>query len=184
MFVHTIDALYMQCNSCLVHYVIEKRVNMKFYFKMGQKCNVGCDLNFLLLNHASGITFHDNAWCHTATCVKQFLGYHQITQLSHSPYSPDLWPTNFFPVSKSEIGSGRTQTCKHSDIKAAVNKNLMQWRKVGYSRSFQHLYKCCQKCISSSKEVPRKIVSFFFGNIQYCNISVISYLIYRSHLVN
>jgi len=47
---------------------------------------------------------HDNAPAHTALSVRQFLTKNRMTTASHHPYSPDLHPAIFFPVSKNEEG--------------------------------------------------------------------------------
>jgi transposase len=39
---------------------------------------------------------HDNAPCHAALNVREFLAKHSILVVPHPPYSPDLAPSDFF----------------------------------------------------------------------------------------
>jgi transposase len=43
---------------------------------------------------------HDNAPCHAALSVREFLAKHSIPVVPHPPYSPDLVPCNFFLFSR------------------------------------------------------------------------------------
>jgi hypothetical protein len=54
---------------------------------------------------------HDNAPCHAALSVREFLAKHSIPVVSHLPYSPDLAPCDFllFPRLKSTEKGKRFQ---------------------------------------------------------------------------
>jgi histone-lysine N-methyltransferase SETMAR len=46
---------------------------------------------------------HDNAPCHAALSVREFLAKHSITVVPHLPYSPDLAPCEFFLFPRLKI---------------------------------------------------------------------------------
>jgi histone-lysine N-methyltransferase SETMAR len=54
---------------------------------------------------------HDNAQCHAALSVREFLAKHSISVVPHLPYSPDLAPCDFFlfPKLKSTLKGKRFQ---------------------------------------------------------------------------
>jgi hypothetical protein len=54
---------------------------------------------------------HDNALCHAALSVREFLAKHSIPVVPQPPYSPDLAPCNFFlfPWLKSTLRGKRLQ---------------------------------------------------------------------------
>jgi histone-lysine N-methyltransferase SETMAR len=59
----------------------------------------------------SWLLHHDNAPCHAALSVREFLAKHSIPVVSHPPYSPDLAPYDFFlfPRLKSTLKGKRFQ---------------------------------------------------------------------------
>jgi hypothetical protein len=54
---------------------------------------------------------HDNAPCHVALSVREFLAKHSIPVVLHPPYAPDLAPCDFFlfPRLKSTLKGKRFQ---------------------------------------------------------------------------
>jgi hypothetical protein len=54
---------------------------------------------------AKSVLLHDNAPCHTASCVREFLAKYNIPVVPHLPYSSDLAPCNFllFPRLSSTL---------------------------------------------------------------------------------
>jgi transposase len=48
------------------------------------------------LSSGTWLLHHDNAPCHTALSVREFLAKNSIPVVPHPPYSPDLAPCNFF----------------------------------------------------------------------------------------
>jgi hypothetical protein len=57
------------------------------------------------LTEGSWFLLHDNAPSRSALAVKKFLAEHSVVEISHSPYSPDLAPVDFFlfPTVKTAI---------------------------------------------------------------------------------
>jgi histone-lysine N-methyltransferase SETMAR len=49
------------------------------------------------------ILHDDNAPCHLALLVREFLANHNMLLLPHPPYSPDLAPANFFLFPKMKM---------------------------------------------------------------------------------
>lgn len=45
--------------------------------------------------------------CHASQLVQQFRAKHRISQTPQPPYSPDIGPCGFFPISKDKISLGR-----------------------------------------------------------------------------
>ena len=62
------------------------------YCIQNEKCRPATGLSDLCL-------IHDNASAHKYVLVQDFLKDEKVVQLSHPPYSPDLSPCDFFPVS-------------------------------------------------------------------------------------
>jgi hypothetical protein len=58
------------------------------------------------------ILHHDNAPAHKALSVKQCVARKSITEMEHSPYSPDLDPNNFWLFPKSALKGRRFQDIK------------------------------------------------------------------------
>jgi transposase len=57
------------------------------------------------------VMHHDNAPCHAALSVREFLAKYRILVVLHPPYSPDLAPCDFFlfPRLKSTLKGKRFQ---------------------------------------------------------------------------
>jgi histone-lysine N-methyltransferase SETMAR len=58
------------------------------------------------------ILHDDNAPCHRALLVREFLANRNMLSLPHQPYSPDLAPADFFlfPKMKIQLKGRRVQT--------------------------------------------------------------------------
>ena len=68
---------------------------------------------------------HDNVSTHASHLAQRFLVKHQITQVTQSPYSPDLAPCDFwlFPILKSLLKEKRFQTV--NEIQENTMRQLM-----------------------------------------------------------
>ena len=65
-----------------------------------------------LCTTGDGQLHHNNVPHHGSRLVQRYLAKHQITQVTQTPYSPDLAPCNFwlFPKLKSPLKGKRFQT--------------------------------------------------------------------------
>lgn len=95
---------------------------------------------------------HDNAPCHRASAVTDFLNKEQVKVLPHPPYSPDLAPCDFFlfPRLKKHL-SGRRYGSRLS-LGAGIYQCLMSIPKTDYELPFQKWIKRLKLCISSGGE--------------------------------
>ena len=68
---------------------------------------------------------HDNVSTHASHLAQRFLVKHQITQVTQSPYSPDLAPCDFwlFPILKSLLKEKGFQTV--NEIQENTMRQLM-----------------------------------------------------------
>jgi transposase len=79
------------------------------------------------------ILHHNNAPCHTALSVREFLAKHSIPVVPHPPYSPDLAPCDFFlfPRLKSTLKGKRFQ-----DV-AEIQLNTTQQSQANPKQAYQ-----------------------------------------------
>ena len=90
--------------------------------------------SLLKLEHCSMETIrmihHSNVPTHVSYLMQSFLAKHQITQLTQSPYSPDLAPRDFwlFPKLKSPLKGKRFQTI--NKIQENTTGQLMTLREL------------------------------------------------------
>ena len=95
------------------------------------------------------VLHHDNAPCHTAISINEFLASKNIPVAPQPPYSPDLSPCDFFlfPKLKNHLKGNHFGTVKN--IQTAVTDQL----KVIPVSEFQHCYeewkKRLQHCVAS-----------------------------------
>lgn len=100
------------------------------------------------VNHSSNwksFMLHDNARLHTTMIVKCFLAQHRVTELFHPPYSPDLLPADFSLNLKS-LWKGKDLKLLRT-FKPAVTRELKAVLLGEFSRAFDDLHTCCQRCI-------------------------------------
>ena len=95
---------------------------------------------------------HDGAPAHKSQLVQEFLAKHQITQIPHPPYSPDLAPCDFFlfPKLKRTLKGHRFDDIK--TIKDNTTRELNKIPKIELSRSFGHWKSRWAKCVASEGE--------------------------------
>jgi hypothetical protein len=69
---------------------------------------------------------HDNAPCHAAPSVREFLAKHIIPVVPHAPYSPDL-ALNLLPLPQAEeYPEGETISRRREDTTKAIPKQDYQ----------------------------------------------------------
>jgi len=86
----------------------------------------------------SWLLLHDNAPAHRSVLVHDFLAENNETTLELSPYSPDLAPADFLPVSSTEISIEKTVFCYAIDIIKNVTEELKRFSQNGFQECFQH----------------------------------------------
>lgn len=99
--------------------------------------------------NGSWFLLHDNARPHIALPVKRFLAKHEVVELHHPPYSPDLAPADFFLFPKLKTVIKGTRFVDVEDIKKNVTSTLKSIPKEDFKSCFQNLYKRAQKCITA-----------------------------------
>ncbi len=92
---------------------------------------------------------HDNAPCHRAHIVQEYLTKHNIVPLPHPPYSPDLSPCDFFLFGHLKRALRGTRFTGAQDVRENTTKELFIIHKNGTLGAFQDLKKRWEKCIAS-----------------------------------
>jgi len=87
-----------------------------------------CSRDFFLL--------HDNAPAHKAASVCQFLTQKNVTNLYHTPYSPDLSLPDYFVFPKLKMKLKGLPFANVAEIQAAVTDELKKVQKRGIFGSF------------------------------------------------
>jgi hypothetical protein len=100
---------------------------------------------------SSGTWFlhHDNAPCHAALSVKEFLAKHSIPVVPHQPCSPDLAPCDFFlfPRLKSAMKGKRFQDV--AEIQLNTTRQLQVIPKQAYQTCIEKWKDGWNQCIQS-----------------------------------
>lgn len=102
------------------------------------------------------ILHHDNASAHTASLTKTFLSEKKVELMTHSPYSPDLAPCDFFlfPTVKKNLRGIRFST-PESAVEAYKNE-ILQIPSSEWSKCFENWFLRMQKCIDHKGEYFEK----------------------------
>ena len=95
---------------------------------------------------------HDNAPCHKATLVTDFLRQEKVKSVPHPPYSPDLAPCDFFlfPRLKKYL-TGRRYGSRAA-LGSGIYQCLMGIPIKDYERAFKQWIKRLKLCISHGGE--------------------------------
>ena len=80
---------------------------------------------------------HDNAPCHTAISVNEFLAKKRISVVPQPPYSPDLCPCDFFLLPKLKFHIKDRHFGTVDNIQKVVTDQL----KALLHEDFQHCYR-------------------------------------------
>ncbi|CAD7079140.1 unnamed protein product [Hermetia illucens] len=89
---------------------------------------------------------HDNAGAHTVTVAQQFLTKKGVTQLSHSPYSPDLGPTDYFAFPRLKfVMMGIHATIE--DTQKSVTAKLEAFPASEFNKAMNKLQYCANERI-------------------------------------
>jgi hypothetical protein len=90
---------------------------------------------------------HDNAPAHNAASVCQFLTQNNVTNFYYHPYSPDLYPPEYFLFPKLKIKLKGLHFVDVAEILEAVTDELKKFQKEEFSAAFQKLYDHAKACI-------------------------------------
>ncbi|GFW68623.1 mariner Mos1 transposase [Trichonephila clavipes] len=89
-------------------------VNKEFYLDVMRKLREAVRRKRPVLWASSRwMLHHDGAPAHTVNLVQQFLTKHGTIQVAHPPYSPDMSPPDFFPLSQDQEHLKRTPVSGH-----------------------------------------------------------------------
>jgi len=78
--------------------------------------------------------------------LKDSLAKNNVTTLKHPPYSPDLAPADFLPVTSTDISPEVTIVCDITDNIKNATEELKRISQNGFQECFQHIYSRWQKC--------------------------------------
>jgi transposase len=98
-----------------------------------------CSRDFFLL--------HDNASAHKPARVCQFLTPKNVTTLYHPPYSPGLFPSEYFLFSKLKKELKLLEFAGVAEIQEAVTDELKKVQREELSAAFQKMYDRAKACI-------------------------------------
>jgi hypothetical protein len=76
--------------------------------------------------------------------VSKYFAKHNVTDLDHVPYSPDLSPPTFFFVSVTESVPKEQRFASTDEVIAEVKRALTKVSKNGFKEHFQKLYENSQ----------------------------------------
>jgi transposase len=120
------------------------------------------------------ILHHDNAPCHTALLVCQFLSNKNITVCPHPPYSPDLTQCDFWLFPKIKMTMKGKYFESILDIEAATTVQLKTLMKEDFQNCFSKWQERWDKCVRSggggfvsgiNGNVSFTVIIFFYLNI-------------------
>ena len=94
---------------------------------------------------------HDNAPCHTAISVKEFLAKKGISVVPQPPHSPDLSPYEFFLFPKLKF----LLKCRNFGTVDNIQKVMTDQLRALVHEDFQHCYRewqhPLQRCVASQR---------------------------------
>ncbi len=97
-------------------------------------------------NHSFNL-LHDNAPAHSGTIVQQFLVKKRVPMLSHSVYSPDLSPLDYFAFTKLKIELKGYQYKNILEIQKSVMVKLKVIPIHEGEKAMNWLKNCVKECI-------------------------------------
>jgi hypothetical protein len=90
---------------------------------------------------------HDNTPSHTFVLAQQFLAKQYMAVLSHTPYSPDLTPCDFFPFPEMKLKLKRRQFDAIEEIQAESQTVLATLTGKDFQEAFQKLRRRWDGCL-------------------------------------
>jgi histone-lysine N-methyltransferase SETMAR len=125
-------------------------VNKKFYCEVlrhlrenirRKRSDLWCAKNWILHN--------DNAPCHRALLVREFLTNHNMLPLPHPPYSPDLAPAYIFLFPKMKMQLKGRRFHRIADIQRKSQKVMDSLTPNDFKAAFQQWQEHCDRCIAA-----------------------------------
>lgn len=92
---------------------------------------------------------HDNAPCHNALRVREFLAKHQVPTVPHPPYSPDLAPADFFLFPRIKSALKGTRFSSIDEIQSAVTKTLREVPEDAFQGAYRSWQSRWKKCVEA-----------------------------------
>ena len=96
----------------------------------------------------NGTLHHDNAPCHMAISVIEFLAKKGISVVPQPPFSPDLSPCDFFSFPKLKFYPKGRHFGKVENIEKAVTDQLRAIPVIDFQRCYEE-WKRLRKCVAS-----------------------------------
>lgn len=102
------------------------------------------------------ILHHDNASSHTSKATAEFLASQRIELTSHSPYSHDLAPNDFFlfPKIKDKLRGQRFSTPE--EAVDAFKNHILEIPIIDWHKCFENWFERMQKCVDTHGEYFEK----------------------------
>jgi len=92
---------------------------------------------------------HDNAPCHTAISVNEFLAKKGISLVPQPPYSPDLRPCDFFLFPKLKFHLKGRQFGTVDNIQKVVTDQLRALAHEDFQHCYREWEQCLRRCVAS-----------------------------------
>jgi histone-lysine N-methyltransferase SETMAR len=151
---------------CTVFWDRKSVLIVEFFFQ-GSTINTGvyCDtlkkVRHAIQNKRHGmlsrgiVMLHDNARPHTAATTQGFIATFSREQFDHSPYSPDLAPSDFhvFLYLKTFLGG---LLFHDNEVKEAVNTWFASQVASFYNAGIEKLVPCYDRCLNSGGNYVKK----------------------------
>jgi histone-lysine N-methyltransferase SETMAR len=123
-------------------------INKKFYCEVLRHLRENIRRKRSDLWRAKNWILHDdNAPCHRALLVCEFLANHNTLSLPHPPYSPDLAPADFFLFPKMQLKGRRFHSA--ADIQRESQKVMDSLTQNDFEAAFQQWQERCDRCIAA-----------------------------------
>ena len=127
-----------------------RTVNKEFYCDVLRRLRENIRRKRPNLWHAKNWILHDdNAPCHRALLVREFLAKNNTPSLPHPPYSPDLAPADFFLFPKMKLRLKGRRFGTIAEIQDESQRVLNQLTREDFQTAFQEWQKRWTRCIDA-----------------------------------
>ena len=94
---------------------------------------------------------HDNAPCHTAISVMEFLAKKGVPVVPQPPYSPELGPCDFYLFPKLRFHFKGRHFFTVENIEKAVTDQLNAIRVSDHQRCYEDWKQCLRRCVAPQR---------------------------------